>query len=138
MALPKKLPEFILVALVCLMVGYGTGTVLTERKRMVTLEHSITLKWSDGIFDNPALGAHIFLQPHMNGKSVRLRIYIGREQPQFYMPGRIGEIDVVRTPEEAVRKWQHIEWREDGLHIGVEGNSTSLYIPHGDIEPILQ
>ena len=33
MALPPKLPEFVLVALVCLMIGYGTGSVLTERKK---------------------------------------------------------------------------------------------------------
>ena len=59
MGLPKKLPEFVLVALVCLMIGYGTGTVLTERKKMVT-EHSVTLLWSDGEFDEPALGAHVF------------------------------------------------------------------------------
>ena len=65
MGLPKKLPEFVLVALVCLMIGYGTGTVLTERKKMVTLEHSVTLLWSDGEFDEPALGAHVFLEPHM-------------------------------------------------------------------------
>ena len=138
MALPKKLPEFILVSLVCLMIGYGTGTVLTERKKMVTLENSITLKWSDGIFDDPVLAAHVFLEPHMNGKSVRLRVYISRDRPQFYMPGQIGEIDVVHTPEEAVQKWGNIEWREDGLHVGVEGNHTRLHVPHADIEPILQ
>ena len=104
MALPKKLPEFALVALASTMIGYGTGVVLTERKNMVTLEHSITLKWSDGVFDDPPLGAHVFLEPHMNGKSVRLRVYIGRTQPQFFMPGHIGEIDVVDSAEGAAKK----------------------------------
>ena len=138
MALPKKLPEFILVALVCLMIGYGTGSVLTERKQMVTLEHSVTLRWSDGVFDEPALGAHVFLEPHMDGKSVRLRVYIGRSQPKFFMPGRIGEIDVARTPEDAAAKWSQIEWREDGLHVGVDGNRTRLFVPRKDIKPVLQ
>lgn len=138
MGLPKKLPEFVLVALVCLMIGYGTGSVLTERKKMVTLEHSVTLLWSDGEFDEPALGAHVFLESHMDGKSVRLRVYIGRRQPKFFMPGRIGEIDVVRTPEEAAAKWSKIEWRPDGLHLGVDGNRTRRFISHEDIKPILQ
>lgn len=57
MELPKKMPEFVLVALVCLVIGYGTGAVLTERKKMVTLENSITLKWSDGVFADPSFGA---------------------------------------------------------------------------------
>ncbi len=138
MALPKKLPEYILIALVCLMIGYGTGAVLTERKKMVTLEHSVTLRWSDGVFDDPPLGAHVFLEPHMDGKSVRLRVYIGRSQPQFYMPGRIGEIDVVRTAEDAAKKWGQIEWRSDGLHVGVDKNRTRLIVPHGEIKPVIQ
>ena len=138
MALPKKLPEYILIALVCLMIGYGTGAVLTERKKMVTLEHSVTLRWSDGVFDDPPLGAHVFLEPHMDGKSVRLRVYIGRSQPQFYMPGRIGEIDVVRTAEGAAEKWGQIEWRSDGLHVGVDGNRTRLIVPHGEIKPVMR
>ena len=112
--------------------------LVTERKKMVTLEHSVTLLWSDGEFDEPALGAHVFLEPHMDGKSVRLRVYIGRRQPKFFMPGRIGEIDVVRTPEEAAAKWSKIEWRPDGLHLGVDGNRTRRFIPHEDIKPILQ
>jgi hypothetical protein len=142
MALPRKIPEFVLVALVCLMIGYGTGSVLTERKKMVTLEHSIALKWSDGVHENPPLGAHVFLEPHMDGvtvgKSVRLRIYIGREQPQFYMPGRIGQIDVLSNPQEAVRKWRNIEWRKDGLHVGVDGNRTRFFVPHSEIRPMIQ
>ena len=105
MALQKKWPEFLLVALACLTIGYGTGSVLTERKNMVTLEHSVTLKWSDGVFDDPPLGAHVYLEPHMNGKSVRLRVYHGRIKPDFFQPGLNGEIDVVKTAKEAAAKW---------------------------------
>jgi len=54
------------------------------------------------------------------------------------MPGRIGEIDVVRTPEDAATKWSQIEWREDGLHVGVDGNRTRLFVPQEDIKPVLQ
>ena len=132
----KKLPEFILVALVCLTIGYGTGAVLTERKKMVTLESSVALKWSDGIFDSPPLGAHIYLEPHMDGKSVRLRVYFGRERPQFFMPGRNGEIDVVRDAQQASSKWSSIRWRSDGLHVGVDGNRTRYFVPHKKIKPI--
>ena len=132
----KKLPEFILVALVCLTIGYGTGAVLTERKKMVTLESSVALKWSDGVFDSPPLGAHIYLEPHMNGKSVRLRVYFGRERPQFFMPGHNGEIDVVRDAQQASSKWSSIRWRSDGLHVGVDGNRTRYFVPHKKIKPI--
>ena len=133
----KKLPEFILVALVCLTIGYGTGAVLTERKKMVTLESSVALKWSDGVFDSPPLGAHIYLEPHMDGKSVRLRVYFGRERPQFFMPGNNGEIDVVRDAQQASSKWSSIRWRSDGLHVGVDGNRTKEYfVPRKKIKPI--
>ena len=132
----KKLPEFILVALVCLTIGYGTGAVLTERKKMVTLESSVALKWSDGVFDSPPLGAHIYLEPHMDGKSVRLRVYFGRERPQFFMPGHNGEIDVVRDAQQASSKWSSIRWRSDGLHVGVDGNRTRYFVPHKKIKPI--
>ncbi len=133
---PKKLAEFILVAWVCLMIGYGTGAVLTERKKMVTLESSVALKWSDGVFDGPPLGAHIYLEPHMDGKSVRLRVYFGRERPQFFMPGRTGEIDVARDAQQASSKWSSISWRSDGLHVGVDGNRTRYFVPHKKIKPI--
>ena len=132
----KKLPEFILVALVCLTIGYGTGAVLTERKKMVTLENSVALKWSEGVFDSPPLGAHIYLEPHMDGKSVRLRVYFGRERPQFFMPGHNGEIDVVRDAQQASSKWSSIRWRSDGLHVGVDGNRTRYFVPHKKIKPI--
>ena len=132
----KKLPEFILVALVCLTIGYGTGAVLTERKKMVTLESSVALKWSDGVFDSPPLGAHIYLEPHMDGKSVRLRVYFGRERPQFFMPGNNGEIDVVRDAQQASSKWSSIRWRSDGLHVGVDGNRTRYFVPRKKIKPI--
>ena len=133
---PKKIPEFILVALVCLTIGYGTGAVLTERKKMVTLESSVALKWSDGVFDSPPLGAHVYLEPHMHGKSVRLRVYFGRERPQFFMPGHNGEIDVVRDAQQASSKWSSIRWRSDGLHVGVDGNRTRYFVPHKKIKPI--
>ena len=132
----KKIPEFILVALVCLTIGYGTGAVLTERKKMVTLESSVALKWSDGVFDSPPLGAHIYLEPHMDGKSVRLRVYFGRERPQFFMPGRNGEIDVVRDAQQASSKWSSIRWRSDGLHVGADGNRTRYFVPYKKIKPI--
>jgi len=138
MELPKKIAEFTLVALTSTMIGYGTGVVLTERKNLVTLEHSITLKWSDGVFDDPPLGAHVFLEPHMNGKSVRLRVYIGRIQPQFFMLGDIGEIDVVDSAEAAAEKWAQIQWRRDGLYLGVDGNRTRLIVPRKDIKPYMQ
>ena len=133
---PKKLAEFILVAWVCLMIGYGTGAVLTERKKMVTLENSVALKWSDGVFDGPPLGAHIYLEPHMDGKSVRLRVYFGRERPQFFMPGHNGEIDVVRDAKQASSKWSNIGCMSDGLHVGVDDNRTRYFVPHKKIEPI--
>ena len=132
----KKIPEFILVALVCLTLGYGTGAVLTERKKMVPLESSVALKWSDGVFDNPPLGAQNYLEPHMEGKSVRLRVYFGRERPQFFMPGHTGEIDVVRDAKQASSKWSNIRWMSDGLHVGVDGNRTRYFVPHKKIKPI--
>ena len=115
MGLPKKLPEFVLVALVCLMIGYGTGTVLTERKKMVTLEHSVTLLWSDGEFDEPLWVLMSFWNRTWTANPCDCACTSAAANPSF-MPGRIGEIDVVRTPEEAAAKWSKIEWRPDGLH----------------------
>jgi len=135
MALPKKWPEFLLVALACLTIGYGTGSVLTERKKMVTLEHSVALKWSDGVFDDPPLGAHIYLEPHMDGKSVRLRVYLGRIRPDFFLPGLNGEIDVVKTAEEAATKWSTIRWNPDGLRLG-DGNRTHKFFPRAKIKTV--
>ena len=71
----------------------------------------------------------------MDGKSVRLRVYIGRRQPKFFMPGRIGEIDVVRTPEEAAAKWSKIEWRPDSLHWASTATARAIHTRHW---PILQ
>jgi hypothetical protein len=99
-------------------------------------ESSVALKWSDGVFDSPPLGAHIYLEPHMDGKSVRLRVYFGRERTQFFMPGRNGEIDVVRDAQQASSKWSNILWRSDGLHVGVDGNRTRYFVPHKQIKPI--
>ncbi len=74
----------------------------------------------------------------MDGKSVRLRVYIGRTQPQFFMPGHIGEIDVVDSAEDAAKKWAQIQWRRDGLHLGVDGNRTRLIVLRKDIKPYTQ
>ena len=142
MAAPKKWPEFLLVGLVCLMIGYGTGSVITERKKMVTLENSIAVKWSDGIFDDPPLGAHIFLEPYMadgiRGKSVRLRVYLGRDKPDFFMPGPNGQIDIVKPPEEAAGKWSNIRWTEKGLHLGGDDNASTKFFPRSEIRSITQ
>ena len=35
-ALPEKLPEYVLIAFACLLIGYGTGAVLTARKNTLT------------------------------------------------------------------------------------------------------
>ena len=104
---------------------------------MVTLEHSVALKWSDGVFDDPPLGAHVYLEPHMDGKSVRLRVYLGRTRPDFFLPGLNGEIDVVKTAEEAAAKWSTIRWNPDGLHLG-DGNRTRKFFPRAKIKSVTQ
>ena len=136
MAAPKKLAEFILVALVCLMIGYGTGTVLTERAHMITPETTIALEWSDGIIDAPPMGAHIYLEPHMDGKSVRLIVHIGRGEPAFYQESHNGEIDVVANSKAAAAKWSVVRWTPEGLHLGRDGNKTRHFIPRASIKPI--
>ncbi len=120
------------------MIGYGTGAVLTEREKMVPPWNTVALKWSGGVSNGPPLGAHVYLEPHMNGKSVRLRVYIGRKRPKFFMPerNRNGEIDVVSDAKQASRKWSNIHWRNDGLHVGVDGNKTRLIVPYKIIKPI--
>jgi hypothetical protein len=136
MAAPKKLAEFILVALVSLMIGYGTGTVLTERSHMITPETTIALEWSDGIIDDPPMGAHIYLEPHMDGKSVRLIVHIGRGEPAFFQESHNGEIDVVADAKTAAEKWSVAQWTAEGLHLGQDGNKTRHFIPRASIKPI--
>jgi len=136
MAAPKKLPEFILVTLVCLLIGYGTGTVLTERSHMVTPETTIALEWSDGIIDDPPMGAHVYLEPHMDGKSVRLIIHIGRGEPAFFQETHNGEIDVVADAKAAAAKWSAVHWTPEGLHLGADGNKSRHFIPRESIKPI--
>ena len=142
MSKSKRWPELVLVAIVGLMIGYGTGSVITERKKMVTLEHSVALKWSDGVFDDPPLGAHVYLEPYMDGnmkgKSVRLRIYMGREKPDFLLPGSNGEIDVVKTAAEASAKWGRIRWTPEGLHLGGDDNRSAKFFPRETIQSISQ
>ncbi len=133
MTLPRNWPEMLLVALVCLFIGYGTGAVLIERKRMVTLERTLTSQWSDAasLTLSPPRCAHVYLEPHMNGVSVRLRVYHGRKQPLFY---EHGEFDVQKTPAAAARKWGALRWTKKGLHVGTEANAT-LFLPHTQMTP---
>ena len=73
------------------------------------------------------------------GWQIRTTARVYWPQPtQIFHACRIGEIDVVRTPEDAATKWSQIEWREDGLHVGVDGNRTRLFVPLEDIKPVLQ
>lgn len=133
MALPRNWPEILLVAVVCLFIGYGTGAVLTDRKQMVTLERTLVSQWSDavGLAASPPRCAHVYLEPHMNGVSVRLRVYLGRDQPKFY---NHGEFDVQKNVASAARKWGQLNWTTKGLHVGTEANAT-LFIPHTKMTP---
>jgi hypothetical protein len=66
---------------------------------------------------------------------VRLRVYLGRIRPDFFLPGLNGEIDVVKTPEEAATKWSTIRWNPDGLHLG-DGNRTHKFFPRAKIKTV--
>ncbi|MBR89918.1 MAG: hypothetical protein CMO66_01410 [Verrucomicrobiales bacterium] len=130
MALPKHFAEYFLIGFVCLLIGYGTGAVISTRKNSMTLGDTVAVKWSDGIRDNPSYGAHIFLTPYMTNKfrghAVWLQVYIGRknEGQRFTLPHRLG---LAKTPDLAARQWSRIEWLKNGLHVG-EGNH-STFIP---------
>ncbi len=136
MALPLKFPEYVLIAFACLLIGYGTGAVVSARRNSLTLDETVAVKWSDGVHDGPAYGAHVYLDPYMTndfrGLAVRVRVFIGREkhEQKFSTPHHLG---LTRTQAEAVRQWGNIRWANDGLHLG-EGNHSVL-IPIHKIKP---
>ena len=135
MALPKNLPEYVLIAFACLLIGYGTGTVITARKNSLTLGETVSVKWSDGIHDTPAYCAHVYLDPYMTnnfrGHAARLIVFLGRDKPnqKFTTPHHLG---LAKNQSEATKKWGNLRWERDGLHIG-EGN-TSAFISINKIE----
>ena len=134
--MPKKFPEYVLIAFACLLIGYGTGAVVSAKRNSLTLSETVSVKWSDGVLDGPAYGAHVYLDPYMTndfrGLAVRVRVFIGRDQHEqkFSAPHHLG---LARTQGEAVRQWGNIRWANDGLHLG-EGN-RSVFIPVHKIKP---
>ena len=136
MARPKNLPEYVLVAFTCLLIGYGTGAVISTRKNSLTLGETVAVRWSDGIHNDPAYGAHVYLDPYMTnnfrGHAVRLRIFIGREEHEqkFTAPRHLG---LAKTQDEAVRQWGGLQWTREGLYIGA--NNQTTFIPLDQITP---
>ena len=136
MALPEKLPEYVLIAFACLLIGYGTGAVLTARKNTLTLCDTVAVKWSDGIHETPAYCAHVYLVPYMSndfrGLAARLQVYIGRDpgKQQFTAEHHLG---LVKDQSEGARSWGKLRWEKDGLHLG-EGNDT-MFFPLTNLRP---
>lgn len=134
--MPKKLPEYVLIAFACLLIGYGTGAVITASKNSLTLGDTMAVKWSDGVHDSPAYGAHVYLVPYMSndfrGLAVRLQVYIGHDkrQQQFTAEHHLG---LVKNQDEGARHWSKVRWEKDGLHVG-EGNET-LFFPIENLKP---
>ena len=129
--MPKKWPEYLMIAVACLFIGYGTGAVITERKRLITFDKTISLQWSgkESYGGNPC-GAHVYVVPHPKGYAVRARIYKSRILP---ISQDCGDIGYTSTPEEAAEKWAIIRWETDGLHIGTGTNA--FFLPRAKIEP---
>ena len=131
MALAKNLPEFVLIAFTCLLIGYGTGAVISARKNSLTLGETVAVKWSDGIHSNPAYGAHVYLDPYMTnnfrGHAVRLRVFIGRKEyeQKFTAPHHLG---LAKTQDEAVRQWGNLRWAQEGLYVGANNQTTFISV----------
>ena len=131
MAFPKNLPEFVLIAFTCLLIGYGTGAVISARKNSLTLGETVAVKWSDGIHSNPAYGAHVYLDPYMTnnfrGHAVRLRVFIGRKEyeQKFTAPHHLG---LAKTQDEAVRQWGNLRWAQEGLYVGANNQTTFISV----------
>ncbi len=106
---------------VCLMIGYGTGAVLGIRKHSLGLGDTLAVAWSDGVGDATIYGAHVYVEPHMDGKTrglaVRLRVFIGRDKRTQRFTAR-HELGVVGTHAEALSKWGRAAWSADGLRVG--------------------
>ena len=128
---PKNLPEFVLIAFTCLLIGYGTGAVISARKTSLTLGETVAVKWSDGIHSNPAYGAHVYLDPYMTnnfrGHAVRLRVFIGRKEyeQKFTAPHHLG---LAKTQDEAVRQWGNLRWAQEGLYVGANNQTTFISV----------
>ena len=131
MVFPKNLPEFVLIAFTCLLIGYGTGAVISARKNSLTLGETVAVKWSDGIHSNPAYGAHVYLDPYMTnnfrGHAVRLRVFIGRKEyeQKFTAPHHLG---LAKTQDEAVRQWGNLRWAQEGLYVGANNQTTFISV----------
>ena len=137
MRLPQKLPEFILVAGVCLLIGYGTGAVLGIRKHAMKLGDTIAVAWSDGALAGPIYGAHVYLDPYMDGETrghaVRVRVFIGRDKRTQQFTAR-HELGVVKTPAEAIAKWGRAHWAADGLRVGT-APGKEFFLPKEKLVP---
>jgi len=134
-ALPKNISEYVLIAFACLLIGYGTGAVISARKNSLTLGETVAVKWSDGIHDTPAFCAHVYLDPYMTnnfrGHAARVIIFSGRDKynQKFTSPHHLG---LAKNQSEAIQKWGNLRWELDGLHVG-EGNKSS-FIPLSKIQ----
>jgi hypothetical protein len=80
------------------------------------VEQIVAMRWGDGKYGQAFYGAQVYLQPSDGEYVVRARVHIGRGNGYFHDCGPIGR---TKTAEEAVGKWSAIEFRDDGLHIGV-------------------
>ena len=120
-----------LIAFTCLLIGYGTGAVVSARKNSLTLGETVAVKWSDGVHNNPVYGAHVYLDPYMTnnfrGHAVRLRVFIGRQEygQKFTAPHHLG---LAKTQDEAVRQWGSLRWSLEGLYVGANNQTTFISV----------
>lgn len=119
------------IAAMPFVVAVWTGTVVSTYAWTVTdndrsaddTEQVVAMRWGDGKYGRAFYGAQVYLQPTHGEYVVRARVHLGRGNGYFHDCGVIGK---AKTAEEAVEKWSAIEFRDDGLHIGVGANGYFL------------
>lgn len=111
------------IAVAAFLVGYIMGWMQASYESSTRLDRVVARKWGDGKYGPAFYGAHVYLEPVSGGYSVRGRVYIGRGN-DYYQD--CGELGTVQSDTEAVARWDTIDWREDGLHIGSGSNHYFL------------
>ncbi len=101
--------------------GYFAATYQTK----ADLDKTIAVSWGDGKYGSAFYGAHVWYEIKGKKVIVQARVALGRGNSYYYDCGQLGTAVSV---EEAVERWGHIEWHEDGLHIG------NYFLPRTQLE----
>ena len=120
-----RIPTFVLFGASCLFLGFAGGCWLFSHDRSGNVGDVVAMAWGDGKYGESFYGAQVYVVPAGPRFTVRARVHIGHGNAMFQDCGVLGTED---TFAEAARKWGHVDWQPDGLHIG------NYFLPRSQVE----